>query len=318
MRILLSILLLIANGMYSSAQCPFDKNVKRILFLGNSITYDGRFVSQIETFFVQHYPACEYEFINVGLPSETVSGLSEEGHADGRFPRPDLHERLNRVLALTKPDLVFACYGMNDGIYQPLDEKRFQAFKDGITWLHRSLDSAGVKKIIHITPPVHDDKVLRTGGYNKVLDAYSDWIVSYGRTKSWNVIDLHKILTDDLNRHLSKDSSYRVAPDQVHPNDEGHWLMARVILRELGQSVNENMILELEMDEVKKEQYKLICERQSIMKDAWLTASKHLRPGMKQGLSLEDARKKYGEIQKLLDDLKRKENTNRHRLRRKP
>ena len=50
--------------------------------------------------------------------------MSEEGHAGGKFPRPDLHERLDRALPKTKPDLVFACYGMNDGIYLPLDEAR--------------------------------------------------------------------------------------------------------------------------------------------------------------------------------------------------
>ena len=37
-----------------------------------------------------------------------------------KIPRPDLHERLERVLTQTKPDLVFARYGMNDGIYLPL------------------------------------------------------------------------------------------------------------------------------------------------------------------------------------------------------
>jgi len=34
-----------------------------------------------------------FEILNLGLPSETVSGLSEPNHAGGAFPRPDLHER---------------------------------------------------------------------------------------------------------------------------------------------------------------------------------------------------------------------------------
>ncbi len=63
--------------------------------------------------------------IGCGLPSETVSGLSEEGHAGGKFPRPVLSERLDRVLTVVEPDLVFACYGINCGIYEPLDEARF-------------------------------------------------------------------------------------------------------------------------------------------------------------------------------------------------
>lgn len=35
-----------------------------------------------------YYPETVCEFVNVGLLSETVSGLSEPNHADGRFPRP--------------------------------------------------------------------------------------------------------------------------------------------------------------------------------------------------------------------------------------
>ena len=70
-------------------------------------------------------------FSTSGLPSETVSGLSEPGHAGGAFPRPDLHERLERVLEQTRPDLIVACYGMNDGIYHPFTEARFEKYQAG-------------------------------------------------------------------------------------------------------------------------------------------------------------------------------------------
>ncbi|MDQ3292084.1 MAG: G-D-S-L family lipolytic protein, partial [Bacteroidota bacterium] len=130
-------------------------NVKRILFLGNSITWAGIYVNDLEAYITAQDPNRQLEFINAGLSSETVSGLSEEGHAGGSFPRPDLHERLARVLEKTKPDLVFACYGMNDGIYLPFDENRFAKFKEGINWLHQEVEKTGAK-IIHLTPPDYD------------------------------------------------------------------------------------------------------------------------------------------------------------------
>ena len=80
-------------------------------------------------------PALWCEFLDLGLPSETVSGLTEPGHAGGAFPRPDLHERLDRVLEKTKPDLLVACYGMNDGIYYPFSEDRFAKYKEGMLFL---------------------------------------------------------------------------------------------------------------------------------------------------------------------------------------
>ena len=102
----------------------YHKMLSAYFFLGT--------VSYIDAYLTLQYPDRDFEIINVGLPSETVSGLSESGHADGKFPRPDLHERLKRILERTKPDLIFSCYGMNDGIYLPFDEERFQKYKEGI------------------------------------------------------------------------------------------------------------------------------------------------------------------------------------------
>lgn len=224
-------------SVFCSAQFPFSKEIKRIVFLGNSITYNGTYINYIETYFSQRYPQHKLEFINMGLPSETVSGLSEEEHAYGKFPRPDLQERLQRVLDLTKPDLVFACYGMNDGIYQPLDSARFEAYKNGMNRLNNSLIENGVKRIIYISPPVHDDKVLRTKGYNKVLDAYTEWILENKVRKKWEVIDLHTPMTRYLESEIDKDSSFKLAGDGVHPTAKGHWLMAKIILEGLNQEV---------------------------------------------------------------------------------
>src|SRR5688572_5783534 len=63
----------------------------RVLFLGDSITHSGQYVEFIEAYFITRFPDRKLEILNLGLPSETVSGLSEPGHAGGQFPRPDLH-----------------------------------------------------------------------------------------------------------------------------------------------------------------------------------------------------------------------------------
>ncbi|MCC6289736.1 MAG: SGNH/GDSL hydrolase family protein [Chitinophagaceae bacterium] len=284
-------------AFYSNAM-PFPKKVKRILFIGNSITYAGQYVTDIETWFTIHYPGRHYEFINVGLPSETVSGLSEDGHADGRFPRPDLHERLARVLAATKPDLVFASYGMNDGIYLPFDEQRFQKFKEGITWLHDAVIKSGAK-IVHLTPPVFDEKNGGHPGYAEVLDKYSEWLISERYTAKWEVADIHFPMKKYLLDHRAKDTSFALAKDSVHPGDEGHWLMAKQVLLYLNEdkaanaaSINDIMTTFPNGEKI----LQLVAEKQNIMKDAWLTATKHTRPEMKVGLPLKEAKAKAKEI----------------------
>ena len=128
-----AICLLPAQGVCAEPATPARallEQSKRVVVLGDSITYGGRWVAILNAWMESQ--GMTAEVIDVGLSSETVSGLSEEGHAEGKFPRPDLAERLDRVLRITRPDLVIACYGMNCGIYQPLDEGRFAKFRDGM------------------------------------------------------------------------------------------------------------------------------------------------------------------------------------------
>src|SRR5947209_219100 len=136
-------LLLGGSAPAIAADPPPLTGVRRVVFLGDSITYSGQYVEFLEAYLRVRDPAPHREFLDLGLPSETVSGLSEPGHAEGQFPRPDLHERLDRVLAKTRPDLVVACYGMNDGIYHPFGEERFQRFQEGIRFLRGRAVASG-------------------------------------------------------------------------------------------------------------------------------------------------------------------------------
>ncbi|RIV23767.1 G-D-S-L family lipolytic protein [Fibrisoma montanum] len=297
-KITLLLLVLIGTLTWVLAK-PFPKRTKRVLFLGNSITYAGTYVAVIEAYLVTHYPKQHYEFINVGLPSETVSGLSEPNHADGRFPRPDLHERLSRVLAQAKPDVVFACYGMNDGISMPLAEERFRPYREGMKWLHTELEKAGAKRIIFLTPPVHDHPKLGTQGYNRTLDAYSTWLLAQRDSLRWEVADIHFPMTRYLEEKRQTDSTFKLAKDGVHPGELGHWLMAKPVLLYLGEPVESAESVEEALADRPQGQaiFTLVARRQNVMKNAWLRATGHKRPEMAPGVPITEARQTYEEIE---------------------
>lgn len=307
MKILLRSLatfLLAASSVVSAQTAKLPQGVKRVVFLGDSITYAGQYTADIETYFITRDKAARYEFINVGLPSETVSGLSEEGHAGGKFPRPDLHERLARVLEKTKPDLVFACYGMNDGIYLPFDETRFKAYQDGCTWLRDEVKKTGAK-IAFITPPVFDSLKGGKPGYNDVLGRYSDWLLSMKKS-GWVVADLHGPMTAYLEDHRKENPNFMLAGDGVHPGPEGHWVMAREVLKFLGATDVAQAKSAEEMAAAPThgvEIFKLVTQRENLLKDAWLTATGHKRPGMATGMPLEQAEAKAQEIGKQIETL---------------
>lgn len=288
-----------AQNKSSTGTLSIPNHVRKILFLGNSITYAGTFITEVETYLITEHPGIRIEFINAGLPSETVSGLSEEGHAGGAFPRPDLHERLQRVLDATKPQLIFACYGMNDGIYLPLDEERFRKYKDGITWLHDVAIKSGAD-IVHVTPPVFDERQGGHAGYAHVLDTYSDWLITQ-KSAGWKVADVHNPMKQFLDIHRAEDSTFALAEDGVHPGATGHWIIAKAILEYLNVSVPQTAdSLKSILKDIKNgnEVYALVDQRQAFMKDAWLTYTGHTRPGMKNGLPMAVAKKKALEIDK--------------------
>jgi hypothetical protein len=270
---------------------PADMLLKarRIAVLGDSITYGGDWVAELIAWMERR--GTEADVIDVGLPSETVSGLSEEGHAGGRFPRPDLGERLDRVLRVVRPDVVLACYGMNCGIYQPLDEARFARFTSGVERLHDTVAKTGAT-IVHLTPPVYDQRPDKPGpagaaDYDAVLAAYAKWLLSK-RADGWLVIDVHGPMKAMLAAARVEDAGVVFAPDTVHPNPQGHWAICRAVLRGLGDdtaaAAETPAALEAFLPEV--------TQRMQLLRDAYLSAAGHLRPGLKAGLPIAEAEAK--------------------------
>lgn len=266
------------------------KGAQRVLFLGDSITHAAEYTVDVEFYLTLRYPRARTRFFNAGLPSETVSGLSEDGHAGGAFPRPNLHDRLTRLLAHVRPDLVIACYGMNDGLLLPFDEARFRAFVDGMQRLHEQVVQSGAT-IVHVTPPVFDDE---RGGrrYDDVLARYSAWLLAQRDAAEWTVIDVHGPMARALSERRRTEPSFYFAEDAIHPGTVGHWLIAQQILAGLGA------------DEVQRlpdraalvgshprgaEIFRLIHERHVLLRDALLQTVGHRRPGLPVGLPWAEA-----------------------------
>jgi lysophospholipase L1-like esterase len=217
---------------------------RKWLFLGDSITQAGHYVDYIETWFLlnaEDAPA----IIDLGLSSETVSGNSEPDHG---FARPWVHNRLADVLDRVGPDLVVACYGMNDGIYHPFSEERFSAYQGGTRRLIDAAKSVGADLIL-LTPPPYAGRVkpklapapgkaysFRTPfpAYNDVLQRYADWILSLDAEPGVKAIDIRPA----LEAHLA--ASYPIEP--VHPAVFGHKVMAEAFLQGLGLDTGSDLL----------------------------------------------------------------------------
>ncbi len=302
---LLVLVCLLSSTLASDDSFPLK--AKRILFLGDSITAAGEFVNKIEMQLrlqaVDPMPA----LINAGLPSEGCTGLSEPEHP---FPRPDVHERLDRALTAARPDVVVACYGMNDGIYYPFSEERFQKYQDGISRLIEKVHASGAKLVL-LTPPPFDATPLKAAGkllpegsekyawfavyenYDDVISKYSEWLVTQ-KDRVEMVVDLHTPITAFWEQQRKTDPTFTVAPDGVHCNSAGHQTIAEVVLKAWGVET---------WVPISDEMTGLINKKGNVLHDSWLSRIGHKRPGMAAGLSLEDANARAAEIDKQLKPL---------------
>ena len=307
-KIIFSILLI--NFQMNGHAQPYKikEGVKRIVFIGNSITYAGQYITYINAYLSIRYPQKNYEIINLGLPSETVSGLSEPNHANGEFPRPNLHDRLKRLLAKTKPDLVFACYGMNDGIYMPLAEDRFKKFREGILCLNKKVTLQGAE-IIYITPPIYQGKEGKA--YSDVIEVYSQWLVNQHHSSGWKVIDVHHPMKQELKIRQLENPDFVFAKDGIHPNTAGHFLMAKTILLYLGaEEFKQANDFKSVLSRYQNGQaiLTLVKNLQKITKDSWLTYIGHQRPKMNPGLPINQALEISNNIKVKIKDLIKKTN----------
>ncbi|MBU2926757.1 SGNH/GDSL hydrolase family protein [Winogradskyella psychrotolerans] len=280
---------------------------KRVLILGNSITQHGHYVDFIEYYLRKQYTDNQLDIISIGLSGETISGTSEDQR---EYPRPNVRARLDSALAQIKPDIVIACYGMNDGNYNPIDPLRFQAYKDGILELKTKVDGIGAQLIL-MTPTVFDadpiaDRVSKDGEkfdywhpyykYNEVLEAYANWLLSI-ETDDLRVIDLHHpldSLLDDVKR-IKSDSTF--IPDGVHPNKIGHLYMAQTILNNLYP----NIIIEHPASEIKRLEadslYYFVSKRRELRSEGWRHYIGYIKNG--DTVKSDDISSTKAEVQKI-------------------
>ena len=138
----------------SAQEAPLIRDGDTIVFFGDSITQAGDYVDHVEAALLAMFPKAKFHVYNRGISGETISGTSEAGR---EAPRPCAHDRFERDIVPLKPDVVIACFGMNDGNYHPFDPDRFEKYQAGVLRLiQRVKEEAKARQLILLTPPPFD------------------------------------------------------------------------------------------------------------------------------------------------------------------
>jgi lysophospholipase L1-like esterase len=216
------------------------KDGMTVVFFGDSITQAGLYVAYVDAFLAARFPERTIRVLNRGISSETISGTSEPDHVPRR---PDAHVRFDRDVAAVKPDVVVACFGMNDGNYHPFEQERFAKYQAGVRRLIARVRELRAELVL-LTPPPFDpysrlvlDPDARSYGYkfpaieyDETLERYSDWLLKLNEP-GVRAVDLHTPMNQHLQERRRKRVSFRFQKDGIHPDATGHWLMAQALLK---------------------------------------------------------------------------------------
>ena len=283
-----------------------------VVFLGGTNTHGGEFIAQIEAMLLLNYEKTP-TIINLGLPTETVTGLSEPSHP---YPRPNLMDRLDSALEKTNPDFVFVSYGVDEGLYHPFDENRFQAFKKGIQELIAKANKQGAKVVL-ITPLPADMQELKKKAMlaepgatefsrkkvyenydEEVIAKYAAWLKEFKNDDSvYAVIDAYSLVKQFISNQQEANSKFSYSADGFHVHKAAHRILAYAILDAFG--FDESLV-----DDTKFTGW--VRTRLGWNHMAWLTRVGHQHPRLPEGPSdseLKERLKPFNErIHKRLDE----------------
>jgi lysophospholipase L1-like esterase len=222
-----------------------------------------------------------------------------------------VQERLERALTLVKPQVVVACYGMNDGIYHPQSAERLHAFEQGIEKVIAAAHAAGAQVVL-LTPPPFDRLPVKNlaskgaadfgfmapyEGYDSVLADYARWEMQLPKSEA-TVIDLHTPIDAYLAERRKTEPDFTFAKkDGIHPDALGQLLMAQIVLKGLGVPVVSGD-LQAELAKIQADPlYSLIKEQREARSVGWLKYVGYTRGETVKTDSVEDVEKENAALQ---------------------
>ncbi len=202
-----------------------------VAVVGDSITDDYGYPTQLEAFYMTRYPEREITFYNKGINGEGAEKI---------------YKRLNWDILKENPNKVMLMYGVNDVWWHNYDteaghNKKLEASCTNTGKLIDSLLKKNIKPIL-VTPTVYDEREIVTGAtaQNDGTDAWITKLCAKLKTmaaeKDVELLDVNTITKDITYREENAEIKYVITgSDRIHPNPtHGSLLIAYSILKEQG------------------------------------------------------------------------------------
>jgi len=222
-RCLIAVLAVTVAVVASAGESCFRPG-SRVVFLGDSITHQGKYLRFVDEYLVNSRPGDRIRTYSAGVGGD----------------RTDLClGRLARDVDSRRPDVIAIMLGMNDC----MNDEAATNYESNVTRLVARLKSANPRaRFVWMTPSPYDSDVRlaqdRLGPHPERaerLRGYAEFLRRWRREQGGTLVDLNAAMEAFNRKAQELDPTFTLCGvDRVHPQDLGGYFMARIILRDLG------------------------------------------------------------------------------------
>ena len=229
-RMVLSVLAALVLVAAFCGRCPAaDAKLQPndyVAIIGDSITEQKLYSLFIEDYLLMCKPAPDLRATQFGWSGETAIGYSR---------------RMANDTLRFHPTVATTCFGMNDGGYSPMNPDKARQYRESQQSVVQQLKKAGVRMIVVGSPGCVDSDTYRKNPdtaamYNKTLAEERDIARKLAEEEGVVFANVFDPMMDVMAKAKAKyGKEYHLAgPDGVHPDRNGHLVMAYAFLKALG------------------------------------------------------------------------------------
>jgi lysophospholipase L1-like esterase len=240
---IISILAIFSLNLFSQSIDKF-KDGERAVFLGNSITDGGHYHSYIWLFYMTRFPNMNIRVMNAGIGGDTAY---------------DMYKRLDDDVFNKRPTTLIVTFGMNDSGYfeynsdksKEFGEEKYQTCYNNFKLIEKRLLELPNTKIVLMGSSPYDENVKMKDntplkGKNSVMQRIVEFQRKSALEHNWGFLDLNQPMTAINLKFQQKDSTFTLCgSDRIHPDNDGHMVMAYLFLKQQGFTGNKVADIEI-------------------------------------------------------------------------
>ncbi|MCD7936485.1 MAG: SGNH/GDSL hydrolase family protein [Tannerellaceae bacterium] len=222
------------SGILSAQSLEPFREGDKVAFVGNSITDGGHYHSYIWLYYMTRLPREQIRIYNVGIGGDRAY---------------DINKRFEQDVLVKRPNVIYLTFGMNDSGYMEYNQpeagefartKIEESYQDYLS-IEKKLQNLQDTRISLIGSSPYDETARIENTPLKNKNAAMQQIIRFQQTSAekngWNFFDLNHPMTAINQKYQQTSPSFTICGnDRIHPDNDGHMVMAYLLLQAQGFS----------------------------------------------------------------------------------